>query len=273
VFGRANGQAAGVSGFNVAPAGAKALGAGVWGDSKNANGVFGIAHGQAAGVSGVNDAPAAPQGAPAFGAGVWGDSRNADGVMGISHSKAGAGVSANNDAGGYGLYATASGPKPAGHFDGDVTVNGTLNVSGDVFLGGQGQDCAEQFNVSAKVTAEPGTVMVINGEGELEPSQLPYDKKAAGVISGAGDLRPAIILGKEHSERNTAFVALVGKVYCKVDADHASIEVGDLLTTSPTLGHAMKAEDPIKAFGAVIGKALRPLESGHGLIPILIALQ
>jgi hypothetical protein len=68
-------------------------------------------------------------------------------------------------------------------------------------------------------------------------------------------------------------VALVGKVYCKVDAHYASIEVGDLLTTSDTPGHAMKATDPLKAFGSVIGKALRPLEAGQGLVPILIALQ
>jgi hypothetical protein len=65
----------------------------------------------------------------------------------------------------------------------------------------------------------------------------------------------------------------VGKVFCKVDAQYGAIAVGDLLTTSPTLGHAMKATKPHKAFGAVIGKALRPLQDGCGLIPILIALQ
>ncbi len=53
----------------------------------------------------------------------------------------------------------------------------------------------------------------------------------------------------------------------------APIEIGDLLTTSATPGHAMKATDPHKAFGAVIGKALRPLDRGQGLIPVLIALQ
>jgi hypothetical protein len=58
-----------------------------------------------------------------------------------------------------------------------------------------------------------------------------------------------------------------------VDAQYSSIDVGDLLTTSPTPGHAMKASDPLRAFGAVIGKALRPLGSGRGLIPILIALR
>jgi hypothetical protein len=46
-----------------------------------------------------------------------------------------------------------------------------------------------------------------------------------------------------------------------------------MLTTSPTPGHAMKAIDPLKAFGSVIGKALRPLDSGQGLMPILVNLQ
>ena len=68
-------------------------------------------------------------------------------------------------------------------------------------------------------------------------------------------------------------VALIGKVYCKVDAGPSPIEVGDLLTSSTRSGFAMKAIDPQRSFGATIGKALRPLESGLGLIPILIALQ
>jgi hypothetical protein len=68
-------------------------------------------------------------------------------------------------------------------------------------------------------------------------------------------------------------VALVGKVYCRVDAQYGPIELGDLLTTSVTPGHAMKASDPFRAFGAVIGKALQPLADGQGLIPVLIALQ
>jgi hypothetical protein len=49
--------------------------------------------------------------------------------------------------------------------------------------------------------------------------------------------------------------------------------VGDLLTTSSTPGHAMKASESQKAFGSIIGKALRGLREGQGLIPILIALQ
>src|SRR5204863_151433 len=134
-------------------------------------------------------------------------------------------------------------------------------------------DCAEEFDVIEAVQVEPGTVMVLDQEGALRQSEHAYDKKVAGVISGAGDYKPGIVLDRQQSSVNRMPVALMGKVYCKVDAQYAPIEVGDLLTTSPTTGHAMKADDPFKAFGSVIGKALRPLPEGQGLIPILIALQ
>jgi hypothetical protein len=62
-------------------------------------------------------------------------------------------------------------------------------------------------------------------------------------------------------------------VYCKVNADFGSIAIGDLLTTSPMPGRAMKAAEPTKAFGAVIGKALDSIDRGCGLIPILVTLQ
>jgi hypothetical protein len=107
----------------------------------------------------------------------------------------------------------------------------------------------------------------------LRPSQQAYDKKVMGVISGAGDYKPGIVLDKQQSSEHRGSVALGGKVYCKVDAHYASIEVGDLLTTSDTPGYAMKAADPLRACGSVIGKALRPLREGQRLIPILIALQ
>ncbi len=61
--------------------------------------------------------------------------------------------------------------------------------------------------------------------------------------------------------------------HCKIDADIAAVEVGDLLTTSPTRGHAQKVLDPAKATGAVIGKALGALKKGKGKIPVLVTLQ
>src|SRR5262249_45894297 len=111
-------------------------------------------------------------------------------------------------------------------------------------------------------------------DGTLYQSQRAYDKRVAGVVSGAGEFKPGIVLDKQpQSQSNRKPIALLGKVFCKVDASYAPIQVGDLLTTSDTTGHAMKANDPLKAFGAIIGKALRPLKGGQGLIPILVALQ
>jgi hypothetical protein len=151
-----------------------------------------------------------------------------------------------------------------------ITLNGE---SGDIIL--HNADCAEDFDVLEIQAVEPGTVMVLDSEGGLRQSTIAYDKKVSGVIAGAGNFKPGMVMDRHPSQgKNSRMpISLMGKVYCKVDAQYAPIEVGDLLTTSPTPGHAMKATDPLKAFGAVIGKALRPLEEGQGLIPILIALQ
>ena len=60
---------------------------------------------------------------------------------------------------------------------------------------------------------------------------------------------------------------------CKVDADRGAIQVGDLLTTSETKGHAQKATDSAKTAGAVLGKALAPMKKGKGTIPVLVTLM
>jgi hypothetical protein len=60
---------------------------------------------------------------------------------------------------------------------------------------------------------------------------------------------------------------------CKVDADIAPIKIGDLLTTSPTKGHAQKVLDSSQAVGAILGKALGSLKKGKGKIPVLVMLQ
>jgi hypothetical protein len=159
----------------------------------------------------------------------------------------------------------------AGFFDGKVWVSGELAVGGDILLAND--DCAEDFDVVDRASASPGTVMVIDEDGVLHPSSQPYDRCVVGVVSGAGEFKPGVILDKQPSKENRSTVALLGKVCCKATAAYGAIEAGDLLTTSPISGHAMKASDPARAFGAVIGKALRPLRDGQGLIPMLIALQ
>lgn len=144
-------------------------------------------------------------------------------------------------------------------------------TSGDIIL--QNADCAEDFDLADGVEAEPGTVMVLDEQGSLRPSARAYDSAVVGVVAGAGGYRPGIVLDRTASSRRRAPLSMVGKAYCMADATTAAIAVGDLLASSDRPGHAMRAGDPTRAFGAVLGKALRPLTGGTGLIPILVTLQ
>ena len=130
------------------------------------------------------------------------------------------------------------GGRLAGFFEGDVEVTGDIRLTN--------ADCAEDFDVSGADRVEPGTVMVLGTEGALAESHRAYDKRVAGVISGAGDYKPGIVLDKKQTSGNRQPVALMGKVFCKVDATFGAIEVGDLLTTSTTPGHAMKIKRSIQ---------------------------
>jgi hypothetical protein len=163
--------------------------------------------------------------------------------------------------------------------EGDVIVRNGAGAETIKLDGGAGDivlsnaDCAEDFEVAAPDSPPPGTVMVLSEDGGVVPSHSPYDRKVAGVVSGAGGLRPGIVLGREGGAQSRCPLALVGKVYCHADASYEPIGLGDMLTTSSTSGHAMKATDPSRAFGAVLGKALGELRQGQGLVPVLVALQ
>jgi hypothetical protein len=190
---------------------------------------------------------------------VFGASENGAGVLGYARADDMPAIYAFG-----GLLAIALGKEFAAVFRGDV------KVEGDILL--TGADCAEQFDVLDANSTEPGSVVVIDEDGALRQSSEPYDTKVAGVIAGAGTYRPGIILDKQLASAGRLSVSLIGKVFCKVDGAYGPIGVGDLLTTSTTPGHAMKASDPKRAFGAVLGKALEPWRGGCGLIRVLVAL-
>jgi hypothetical protein len=250
-------------------------GNGIKGTSLHYLGVYGT--GAIAGVSGVSSElkGVGVKGQSDHWMGVYGESKSYQGVHGeskenagvVGHTIAGWGVYGVSD-NGVGVY--GEGPI-AGHFKGDVEVTGDIKLIN--------ADCAEDFDILEE-NVGPGTVMVLTENGSLRPSNQEYDKKVVGIVSGSRGYKPAIILDrqKESKDRNgngkdRLPIALIGKVYCRVDARNASIEIGDLLTTSSTMGSAMKAVDPKRAFGAVIGKALSPIRDGQGLIPILVSLQ
>ncbi|WHZ26427.1 MAG: hypothetical protein OJF51_001222 [Nitrospira sp.] len=240
-------------------------GTGVWGESQTWMGVYGNSKSitGGAGVMGEATGPGVIGKSQTW-HGVYGETQSTTGGAGIwgEHKGGGSGV-AGISASGAGVY--GKGGRVAGFFEGDVEVTGDIRLTN--------ADCAEDFDIAETAIAEPGTVMVLNESGALQPSQQAYDKRVAGVVSGAGDYKPGIVLDKKDSDHPRKPVALLGKVFCKVDATQNSIEVGDLLTTSTIPGHAMKVIDSTKALGTIIGKALRPFREGQGMIPILIALQ
>jgi hypothetical protein len=153
------------------------------------------------------------------------------------------------------------------------------NIKTEVLEITGGSDLSEQFDIRGMkehLLPSPGMVVSIDPEnpGDLMVSNKAYDRRVAGIISGAGGVQPGMLMGQKGSEANGANpVALTGRVYCLVDASNGSIEPGDLLTTSDTPGHAMKVSDYTRAQGAVIGKAMTSLEEGTGLVLMLVALQ
>jgi hypothetical protein len=152
---------------------------------------------------------------------------------------------------------------------GFTTRVGVLEITG-------GSDLSERFDVGGG-GAVPGTVVVIDPEhpGELTPATQAYDRKVAGVISGAGGVKPGMLMSQTGTAADGKHpVALTGRVYCLADAGADGIRPGDFLTTSNIRGHAMKAADPARAQGAVLGKAMTPLAAGQrGLVLVLVTLQ
>lgn len=160
----------------------------------------------------------------------------------------------------------------------DSNNNGSAWVTTQVLEITGGSDFSEQFDISdaAGESPQPGMVVVIDDAkpGELRIASEPHDRKVAGVISGAGGVQPGLLMGQKGSAADGRYpVALTGRVFVLVDADLAPIKPGDFLTTSSTRGYAMKAADREAAAGAILGKAMTSLESGRGLVLVLVNLQ
>jgi cytoskeletal protein CcmA (bactofilin family) len=148
---------------------------------------------------------------------------------------------------------------------GNVTVAGSISATY--------QDVAEWVPSAQKLAA--GTVVVLdkNKANHVLASTKAYDTKVAGVVSA----EPGVILGV--GGEGKLKVATTGRVRVKVDATRSPIEVGDLLVTGEVEGVAMKSVEvdlggvKIHRPGTIIGKALEPLAGGTGEILVLLSLQ
>ena len=148
------------------------------------------------------------------------------------------------------------------------TITDELEIRG-------GSDLSEYFDLDGEALT-PGMLVSIDPqqEGKLIITKKAYDRQVAGVVSGANQIRTGILMGQEGSIADGQYpVALAGRVYALATNEGGSIKPGDLLTSAPTPGKAMKVRKLRKAQGSIIGKAMTSMESEEGLVLILINLQ
>jgi hypothetical protein len=235
VFGRSSGGSTGIGVWGETDT----SGPGVYGKSYSGAGVWGTSVG-AFGVYGETTNNYAIKGKSLNSVGVYGESTNSHGVVGRTSS-----------ANAYAVYA-----------DGKVAISG-------------GTDIAERFSSASEQQIESGTVVMVDEAhpGQIIPSGAAYARTVVGIVSGAGGVEPGLILHQSGMMEGPHVVAIAGRVYVKATAANGAIKPGDLLTTANLPGHAMKATDRDAAFGAVIGKALTGLDSGTGLVLVLVNLQ
>lgn len=147
-------------------------------------------------------------------------------------------------------------------------VNQFGHVYSDSGFSTPAADFAEML--PAEEGLEAGDVLIIAEEGKLARSTQPHQASVAGVYS----TKPGFVGGRPMLGDLAGHIplAVVGIVPVKVTAENGPIRPGDLLTTSSTPGHAMRAgANPV--MGTVIGKALGKLKEGRGVIQMLAVLQ
>ncbi|MEO5929772.1 MAG: collagen-like protein, partial [Candidatus Kapaibacterium sp.] len=219
------------------------------------------------------------------GFGVYGEAPLGYGTVG--RSSGGTGVLADGTgAGSNALIASYNGGTASTVAANNCAIfrNGGLNVARidntgkGYFNGGtqnNGADVAEAFAVEGeRSTYEPGDVLVISTRSDrtVEKSSTPYSTAAVGVYA----TKPGVLLTDrsfDTSIDDLVPMGVVGVIPTKVSSENGEIHRGDLLVTSSTPGHAMKAgANP--AVGTVIGKALENFEKdGTGIIKVLVNVK
>ena len=137
-----------------------------------------------------------------------------------------------------------------------------------------GGDYAESVDVTGdRASYEPGDVLVIdpNHPGKFAKSAEAYSTDVTGVYS----TKPGVI-GRRQStraSRDEVPMALIGIVPVKVTAENGAIRPGDPLVTSSKPGYAMRGSDRSRMLGTVIGKAAGNLDSGTGVIEMVVTSE
>jgi hypothetical protein len=154
-----------------------------------------------------------------------------------------------------------------------VAKNGNVTADGS-FTGG-GADVAEMFSAEGAFNQyEPGDVLVISEH--LDRTVTKSDKSYSTKVLGVYATKPGVVLRNLDIEEEIIDqlpIGVLGVVPTKVTSENGPIQRGDLLVTSGTAGHAMKANPEDLGFGMVLGKALQPFEGASGMIDVMVNVR
>jgi len=233
---------------------------------------------------------------------------NGKGVFGEASGGSGTGVygAAKGSSSLYGVYGSCE-----QRWQRAVYSKGNLEVDGDIYASGSKTGFVVDICLNDDGTSlEHGEVVAISGVTEpvLGAIPVPLVRRATGAnatgIIGVVDRQYQTngnsahdpeIQGSTISEKESngslmggmtiapgsylSVVTLGAYEVIRVDASYGAIHPGDLLTSSPNPGYAMKAQ-PVNVSGVefyrpgtIIGRALGGLEFGQGTIPVFVSLN
>ncbi len=161
----------------------------------------------------------------------------------------------------------------------DTDVNGDSRITTDELQINGGSDFAERFDINNghdNTLPTPGMLVSIDplNPGQLHITSEAYDRKVAGIISGANGIKPGVFMGQLESIADGEYpVSLSGRVYVYATDENGPITPGDLLTSSSIPGHAMKVKEGTNSSGSIVGKAMTSLHHGQGFVLTLVSLQ
>lgn len=252
------------------PAGVYGLGAGA-----NSDGVRGITNSSSIGVAGVHGMAGDAATTINSRSGVLGESTTGRGVIGVSDSNDGVFGWSTSDAGLTGQSQNSYGVDALSVNSHGIFANGAeygLYTPDKVFAGAGYNDIAEHMPAADDVEAADVVVIDPENDERVIKSYKANDPTVAGIIA----TDPALLIGQADTKTP---LTLAGRVPVKASAENGPIARGDLLTTSDTPGHAMKAIPvmingiPFYIPGTVIGKAMGELSEGTGVVIVLVMPQ
>ena len=263
-------------------------GDGVVGRSNSGTGIhgYGTAQGPAVHGEASSSQPAVRGDNTGSGAGVIGVSGSGIGMQAASTSGTGLSVSSGT---GVGLKSRSQTGDIIEGYSGQVlnpdlrfrvTTNGYVRCDGQYISGGA--DVAEAVDFEGtRDEYEPGDVLVISPDSDrhITLSRRPN----AGSVAGVYATKPGLMLTTARiSDDIDGLIPLgvLGIIPTKVTSENGPIRRGDLLVTSSTPGHAMKAIPVVVGgievypTGAVIGKAMQNFDGpSRGMIEVLVNVK